>query len=172
MTAKDLAAEINDTKPEWAKRATKNQLATFLRSRGLNIDANALLTELRKLRRTGPLCGDALAKQQAASLAGVLQSQAYQKRMEARADRLTMAENDTAVIHSMLIQAGATLDQTSPSGSRYYTLNGSPVRVSDHPANEATSQWLDRAGGQTIDLGCRNPMDRLAYILEREKEIV
>jgi hypothetical protein len=49
------------------------------------------------------------------------------------------------VAHDTLIGCGATHKKTSDSGSRYYVMpNGRDIRVSDHKANAATSEWMKR----------------------------
>jgi len=47
-------------------------------------------------------------------------------------------------VDAELKKIGAKLDNESESGSRYYTLpSGDKVRVADHPANAATSNWME-----------------------------
>lgn len=48
-------------------------------------------------------------------------------------------------MHEKITAEGGTLDNQSESGSRYYTMpDGDKVRVSDHAANAATQDWIDR----------------------------
>ncbi len=59
-------------------------------------------------------------------------------------DRYAEADRD-------LLAAGAVREKDLESGSRYYRMpDGTPVRVSDHEATEATQQWLDRNDGVSI----------------------
>lgn len=58
---------------------------------------------------------------------------------------------NTQYAHDSLVHSGATLSDTSESGSRYYTLNdGTKVRVSDHAPNAATQNWIDNNGVEDI----------------------
>lgn len=60
-------------------------------------------------------------------------------------------DDNTQYAHDSLIRSGATLDDTSESGSRYYTLkDGTKVRVSDHSPNAATQNWIDNNGVEDI----------------------
>jgi len=52
--------------------------------------------------------------------------------------------------HDLLTSLGFTLKAQSDAGSRYYRYFSTEVRVSDHPANEATAAWMLREGVREV----------------------
>lgn len=168
-TAKDAAVHIRDHYSAFYKACNKNQLQHWCNVNGWPFSGLDLLIEIRRLRSPGKLTGDALKAAQEATQAGQQRAAAYQAMMNGRMARLEEADSLTEQAHALLIQAGGVLDKVSESGSRYYTVGEKVIRISDHAANEATSEWLDRAGGWSIDLGARNPIEQLKVIITDEK---
>jgi hypothetical protein len=162
MDAPAVATQLKETRPDWFSRATRNQLKHYIVKHGYSFSATELLTEIRKLRSTGSPTGEELERQQEESRTNL----AYQRRMRARAARLEDSESLADQVHSLLIDAGAELVQTSSSGSKYYTLAGSPVRVSDHAPNPATDEWIERSGCEFIDLGSHDPVGDTRFLIE------
>lgn len=69
-------------------------------------------------------------------------------------------------VHQTLLGAGATLESTSDSGSRYYALpDGGKARVSDHPPNAATFQWMDRNDVADIRTDSRRAVEQAARLV-------
>lgn len=57
-------------------------------------------------------------------------------------------------IADILEESGAELNAESDSGSRYYTLKGGrQIRVSDHPPNAATKNWIEENNVLSVLLG-------------------
>lgn len=67
--------------------------------------------------------------------------------------------------HSVLESWGYRLKEQSPSGSRYYVALGLPeIRVSDHAANEATSNWMNRDNVLEIRVDQPLPSEQLMSV--------
>lgn len=71
-----------------------------------------------------------------------------------------------AACDAALIAAGATLDAVSESGSRYYTLRGTKIRVSDHEANAATDNWIVSLAAVSIRVDLRGWENSLEDVIE------
>jgi putative phage-type endonuclease len=64
---------------------------------------------------------------------------------DAKGGYIEAGQQRVALATSALLSKGATLIDESESGSRYFEMAGGlTIRLADHPANDATSRWMDR----------------------------
>ncbi len=78
-------------------------------------------------------------------------------------------EMEISELSESLEDVGATRDARSESGSRYYTLpSGQKVRISNHPPNQATLNWMSNNNVADLQIGSGAEKSQLAELLTKE----
>lgn len=129
----------------------------------LGVSAPDLLKAFRSARsaKFGPSPEDraaASARAKAENAAKAEREQREYERTGMTPEQRKVAQEDRArtqhqEVYDELIRRGAKLRAESSnelSDSLYFELNGQHIRLSDHTANDATQNWLDRVGGSNI----------------------